>query len=220
MCLLIQDYCKLYLLFLLENKDQAVYGFRHSTFISIHNDQKWVSSISSHLKNTYILSETVPELGAVVKCRHSYVLTKIWVVMEHLYLGANLFCLTIQVSCQVLMRRSIKHWRGQRREKFHRVLMWFALHVWVRVTLVSPIFAFVRFSLLFIMSSPYVYDLHVRPLGWEPVPNKSQIVCVLNTCFILIHCVDVVCSISIDWIFYRKSTISLLRWSLSWLCRF
>ncbi len=26
------DYCKLYLLFLLENKDEAVYGFRHSTF--------------------------------------------------------------------------------------------------------------------------------------------------------------------------------------------
>ncbi len=109
MCLLIQDYCKLYLLFLLENKDEAVYGFRHSTFISMHNDQKWVRSVSSHLKNTYILSETVPELGAVVKCRHSYVLTKIWVVMEHLYLGANLFCLTIQVSCQVLTRRSIKH---------------------------------------------------------------------------------------------------------------
>jgi hypothetical protein len=47
-CVLIQDYCKLYLLFLLENKDQAVYDFRHSTFISMHNDQKWVRYISSH----------------------------------------------------------------------------------------------------------------------------------------------------------------------------
>jgi hypothetical protein len=55
-CVLIQDYCKLYLLFLLENKDQAVYGFRHSTFISMHNDQKWVRSISSHHENTCIYS--------------------------------------------------------------------------------------------------------------------------------------------------------------------
>ncbi len=92
-CVLIQDYCKLYLLFLLENKDQAVYDFRHSTFISMHNDQKWVRYISSHHgKHLHIFYQKL-SLSLVLWWNVDIVMC--WPRFGHLYLGANLFCLTI-----------------------------------------------------------------------------------------------------------------------------